>query len=489
MKFLKLKKSKTEIENKPFSIKENYLEVDNDFKTSDLKPYQRLITLNDDGIQKRYLIDFALVNSEVNRLNKKDIQSRSNELKTDKPFRMIAQHDIDLGQGKFSYEYAISANEESTILGDLQNTNLFDHPKKNNINNSNTKPTVLNSENDNKNEKSFLKFRNKNAKTDESVNDKLSAIDILDNEIIVSDVDASKETYEENFEAIQNQDPINLELKNKYEKNLIFDDNDPIEVNEGEKRTIILPFKLREVNDEWKKNDSTFFRSAPKGKYKWFANYIEESFLKSLEDSYNGTLSSPFLETYEPLPIIDFGPDDLIDQNILSSTNNSSFVKHDMNFANNVYATNGDIIENSLNNSSINGSNDNPSRINEIKYFDVDESYKNDGLNSPDDNNEQYMSDILHNDIEVNFDKNMLESNSLGSTDYNNDLFFKNESNESVSDEISDSNIRPNKKIYSKFGKEVKDSKYEKIRLPKLNNMIIVRKKIDKKLIKERARN
>lgn len=522
MKFLKLKKNKKENETESFSVKENYLEVVNDFKISDLKPYQRLIILKDKGIHKTYLIDFALSKSEIDRLNEKDIQLRSDELKTDKPFRMISQNDIDLGQGKNSYEFMVSANDESIILDNVNNINPFlnNNPNSNpdsKLNfDSNLNLSKFTVENYNKNEKRLLKFRNNKNKANDHINDK----SLVNDETSDIEDNIDNEISETNFEVIENQDAINLEMKEKYKKKLIFDDNVPIELYEGEKRTVILPFKLREVNDEWKKNDVSFFRSAPKGAHKWFANNIEESFLKSLEDSYNGSLSSPFAETYEPISIVDFGPDDLIDQNIISSIDNQIFYTDGTNTSHEAhsniiesFSTPNDVV-NEFSDSTINDEilpshndysdkeidnipvNDNVlPNSNDIQYFNIDDNYNNNELSFKKNDNEQEKFNILNNEIEVDFNENMLESSFVHNenydenTNYDDTSFFKKEVNLKTHNEIININKKPNKNIHSKFGKEFKNSKYEKIKLPKLNNMIIVRKRIDKKLIKERAQN
>lgn len=495
MEFLKLKKNKIKTENELFVVKDNYVEVISDFKIKDLKPYQRLIIVKYRDVDKKYLIDFALVKSEINRLKSKDIISRSYELKTDKPFRMISQNDIDLGNGKNSHEISISANEESTILDSLSNVNPFDNNKKNTIDNMSTNFSILNDKKYNKNEEGFLSFRKKKDKNSKPINTKFSINKTLNNVQLdtTNDVEREIESEEENFDVIPNYDAINLAMKNKYRKNLIFDDNDPIEIYDDEKRTVILPFKLREVNDEWKKNDPSFFRATPKGANKWFTNYIEESFLKSLEDSYNGSLSSPFDETYEPLSIVDFGPDDLIDQNVISSTDNDHFIKYSTDFNDNHQEMNDFNTKNTVGDAKILPSNNVDLGSRNIKYFDVYENI-DDHIDTTNSNDDQHdLNHILNSEIEVNFDSNMLESSSTHSDNYSDDVnydetsFFKREPNSLIVHEIVDSNIKPNKKIYGKFGKVLKDSKYEKIKLPKLNNMIIVRKKIDKKLIKART--
>ncbi|MEG2974453.1 MAG: hypothetical protein RR798_02120, partial [Malacoplasma sp.] len=111
---------------------------------------------------------------------------------------------------------------------------------------------------------------------------------------------------------------------------------------------------------------------------------------------------------------------------------------------------------------------------------------------------------IFNDQIEVSFVNEMLtvnnehnwnpddEASMNALKEYEDTLFFKKDvvltkNNINNSDEnnglVHDKKM---KKMHNELQKENSNTKYEKIKLSKLNNMVIFRKKIDKKLIKER---
>ncbi|MEG0879431.1 MAG: hypothetical protein RSE95_02065 [Malacoplasma sp.] len=574
MNFFKIKKNDIREQDDNSVIKDNYIEVNDNFKMSDLKPYQRLIILKDGTLDKRFLVDFALTRDEIDRLNNIHLDSRSEELKTEKPFRMISSYDIELGQGKISEEKISSSTDELSILDNLAKENPFRKTilKNSGSGNSNNLNILKMVEEEERNTKSFKSRKNNDELTinenDNESDDEIEQRDNIEN-FNSARIDDDDDVALKDFSVNDDEDAINSKLKEKYKDKLIFDDDGTIEIYDNDVRTVILPFKLREVNEEWKKNDPTFFRtSLNKSSNKWFANHVDDEFLKSLEESYNGSLASPFLETYEPVNGIDMNPENVMDQNSISSDDSAIFVLN----KNNIYDTSvieeenqqelnqevesSDIdldldelnqevksseeVESSEIDSNVNDLNQevesseidsNVNDLNQEVEFDNNNLTSEDDLNDTSDNLDENQSILIDNNlnssdqthslnfenvenkkegsifndqIEVSFVNEMLtvnnehnwnpddEASMNALKEYEDTLFFKKDivlekNNINNSDEnnglVHDKKM---KKMHNELQKENSNTKYEKIKLSKLNNMVIFRKKIDKKLIKER---